>query len=157
MNFKAMNNEMSKQWLSAALGVAGMLFYAATATAAPILTAVIVSTQAPNPIQPGGAASYTVTSMRSGNGNMDVYLSALGLPAGATAVFATNRLHYVSSSPTALSTTLTVSTTAAILPGTYHFTVMGDDGSSHNIQTANATLIVGGAAISLPQNIVSID
>ena len=148
---------MTKRWLPAVLGIAGMFFCAVNTVAAPVLTAVTVSTQSPNPIQPGGTATYTVTSTRTGNGNMDVYLNASGLPAGATAVFVTNKLHYVSSSPTDLSTILNVSTTTAIVPGIYPFTVMGDDGSSHNVKFGAATLVVGGPATSLPQNIVSID
>ena len=160
MNLMPMSNDKtisSGKWFPAILGMAGLLFCAVNTVAAPILTAVTVSTQNPNPIQPGDAATYTVTSTRTGNGNMDVYLSTSGLPAGATAAFATNKLHYVSASPTDLSTTLTVSTTAAILPGTYYFTVMGDDGGSHNIKLATATLIVGGQSRSLPQSILSID
>ena len=160
MKFRPMNNDekfSKKHWLQAALGVAGIFFCAFNTVAAPVLTAVTVGTQNPNPIQPGGNASYAVTANRTGNGNMDVYFSASGLPAGATASFTPSMLTFGGSTPMALTTTLTVFTTASIAPGTYTFTITGDDGDSHNIQTCTATLIVGGASRSLPQSIVAID
>jgi hypothetical protein len=155
-----MNNDeiiSKKHWLPVVIGVAGIFFCAFNTVAAPVLTAVTVGAQNPNPIQPGGNASYAVTATRTGNGNMDVYFSASGLPTGATASFTPSMLTFGGSTPMALTTALTVFTTSSIAPGTYNFTITGTDGSSHNLQTCNATLIVGGTARSLPQSIVAID
>jgi PKD repeat protein len=85
-------------------------------------------------ITQGGSAGYTVTVAGGSGFSGVVSFSVTGLPVGATPSF---------SQPTVTasgSTTLTVTTSASILPGSYPLTIKGTSGPvSH---TANVTLIV---------------
>ena len=77
-------------------------------------------------VAPTGTASYTVTLNVGGNNNScSVTLSASGLPAGATANFATNPLTTTGSNVT---TTLNIATTAATPLGSSTITVSGSNG-----------------------------
>lgn len=82
----------------------------------------------------GTDAIYTVNIGQIGSYNTSVVLSATGLPSGATATFTP------SSVTPAGTSTLTISGTSGVTPGTYSFTVQGD--ASGNIHTAAATLSV---------------
>jgi hypothetical protein len=94
-------------------------------------------------IAPGGTAVYSVTVSRVGNGDIDVYLSIAGLPAGATATFSPAMVHFTGPAPLSQTATLTISTTSAVLPGVYDFTVTGDDGASHNKKSGVGILNIG--------------
>jgi hypothetical protein len=97
---------------------------------------IIAATPASQSIAPGGKTTYTVSSTVvdgfSGTINLSV---ASGLPTGATAVF----------SPTSIaangSSTLTITTTTAVAPGTYTVTINGVNGTNlpHSVQV---TLII---------------
>jgi subtilase family serine protease len=81
----------------------------------------------------GSSTGYSVTVARTGTFTGAVTLTASGLPAGANASFSPS---LVSGS----SSTLTVSTSATVTPGTYPFTIMGTSGTlAHSI---GATLTV---------------
>jgi PKD repeat protein len=85
-------------------------------------------------ITQGGSAGYTVTVAGGSGFSGVVSFSVTGLPVGATPSF---------SQPTVTasgSTTLTVTTSASILPGSYPLTIKGTSGPvSH---TSNVTLVV---------------
>ncbi len=51
----------------------------------PIMTSLTSGAQAPVQICGGDTATYPLTITRTNNGNMEIYLTASGLPAGATA------------------------------------------------------------------------
>ncbi len=119
---------------------------AATSTiAGPVLSSVTVSAQNPLTIAPGSNAAFVATVTRTGSGNLDAYLSISGLPAGATAAFSPGLVHFTGSTGSALTSTLTISTTAATPVGSYLFMVTAQDGGSFNVVTANGTLNVGTA------------
>lgn len=75
-----------------------------------------------------------------------VTLSTEGLPTGATGTFAPNP---VTPTTDGANVTLQVVTEASLAPGTYNFTIVGNDGDT--TRSTNATLIVSdqGAAIAI--------
>ena len=95
----------------------------------------IASSPGSQTVAPGGSTTYSVSIGRLGGFSGTVALSATGLPSGATAGFAPSSLGTSSS-----SSTLTVSTTGAIAPGSYPFNVQGTSGSL--VHAAAATLVV---------------
>ena len=103
------------------------------------LGAVSTGPQSPAPLNRGNKATYTVTVSKTGIGDLDAYLSAVGLPSGASAAFSPSVIHFRGSvfSQTA---TMTVSTTTGTPPGPNPFKVVAEDGGSHNFQT-NAALL----------------
>src|SRR5215471_14474055 len=96
--------------------------------------------QSPDPVQAGSNATYVVTVNRTGNGNLDVYLSATGLPAGVTATFTPIPVHFTGSTNFSATAQLVVRTDASTPAGSYPFTIVADDGASFNIVTNNAIL-----------------
>src|SRR5258708_7398659 len=120
--------------------LASGILCASNALAAPVLSAVAVGPQLPSPINPGQSASYTVTVSRVGNGNIDVYLTIAGLPAGATASFSPSPVHFTGPLPLSETSTLTISTSDYTPLGIYHFTVTGDDSSIQNVKIAASGL-----------------
>ena len=139
-----------KQRLTFCLALCAFVGLSGNLQAAPILTSVSAGIQAPDPVAPGSNATYLVTVTRTGNGNIDVYLSADGLPPGATATFSPNLVHFTGSTVASATSQLVVTTAASTLPGSYDFTLVADDGASHNIVTNTATLNVplSGACIT---------
>src|SRR5436190_10707791 len=86
-----------KQRLAFCLALGALVGLSGNLQAAPILTSVSAGTQAQDPVAPGSNATYVVTVTRTGNGNIDVYLSADGLPPGATATFSPNPVRFTGS------------------------------------------------------------
>ena len=129
-------------WLAFLTTLGAVLALSGNVLAAPVLTSVIAASQAPDPVWPGSNATYVVTVNRIGNGNMDVYLSATGLPAGVSAAFSPNPVHFTASVISSATSELVVTTTDSTLPGSYPFTILADDGASSNIVTTAATLDV---------------
>ena len=134
---------MKKTLLYSLSALAFATLCAGTSIAGPVLDSVAVGPQSPGPINPGETASFNVTVSRTGNGNIDVYLTISGLPSGATPSFSPCMVHFTGPSPLAQISTLTISTTSSIPRGIYPFTVTGDDGASHNIKIGNGLLIIG--------------
>jgi hypothetical protein len=108
----------------------------------PYMTSLQVGAQAPDPVSPGGSATYSITITKTNSGGVVINLSTLGLPAGATASFSPNPVS-ISKSATVGMATLTISTTNALQPTYYPFQVVGQDGGSHNTLTNNAALDMG--------------
>src|SRR6266478_3919436 len=107
--------------------------------AASVLSSATISSQAPSVLVPGGTATYIVTVYRTDNGNLDAYLSASGLPAGAAASFSPSMLHFSGSTPTSATATLTVSTDASLASCSNSFSVVATDGGSPNQKTCTGT------------------
>ncbi len=87
-------------------------------------------------VQPGGRADYTLTVTPSGGFSGTVTFGVSGMPSGASASFNPASVN------TSGTTTLSVTTTAAIPPGSYQITVTGTSGTL--ARTANVTLVVPG-------------
>ena len=119
-----------------------VLLAGANASADPILTSVSADAQSPNPVCRGEQATYTVTVSRSGSGNMEIYLSAAGLPRGVTANFAPNPVKFTGSSTTSATSTLAISTAPTTAPWNYSWRVIATDGASHNTLTNTSSLNV---------------
>ena len=120
----------------------------------------VLGAQTPNPVTPGNSATYGTVAANSvqvrfnGNGNCTVNLSATGLPAGATAAFAPSSLNATGTQ--SLFSLLTINTTVATPPGAFSFTVRadgtggaGNDCLTTENTTTTATLVVGGATLSI--------
>jgi len=119
-----------------------ILACATRALAGSSIGSVSVGSQSPTLVTPGSNATYTVTVTRAGTGNLDVYLTITNLPAGVSASFAPSMVHFAGGPSTGFAT-LTLATTAGVVPGTYNFTVTGRDGGSGNFKTADGVLVVG--------------
>jgi len=132
-----------KQLLASFCARSALLVLSGSVMGAPVLTSVSSGPQTPDPVQAGSNATYAVSVTRTGNGNIDVYLSATGLPAGATATFSPIPVHFTGPTPGSATAQLVITTDASIPPGSYPFTIVADDGASQNIVTNNATLDVG--------------
>ncbi|SRR6266446_5231542 len=150
---------MNKQRLVPLLVLPLMLACSRETFSAPTLTAVDVGPQSPSPVCQGGAATFVVTVTRIGNGNMDVYLTAAGLPPGATASFSPNPVKFAGPTPPTGTSTLVISTTGGTPPGADPFSVIADDGGSLNTKTntgaLNVSLCSAGVA-QLPDGSISL-
>jgi hypothetical protein len=96
----------------------------------------LTATPASRTILPGGSTTYTATVAPLNGFTGSVAFSVTGLPSGATATF------NPTSVATSGSTTMTVSTTAAIVRGSYPVTIRGTSGP--RVRTVNVTLVVNG-------------
>jgi hypothetical protein len=117
------------------VGTSGTLSHSASATlvvqAAPPADFAL-SVPASSTVTAGGQTTFAVTITPSNGFSSSVSLSQTGLPAGATPGFSPN--------PATTASTLTVTTSASLAPGSYPFTITGTSGTlSH---TASATLVV---------------
>ena len=93
-----------------------------------------------------GSATYTVTVSRIGSsGPLDANLSVTTtLPAGVTASFGTNPVHWNNGDSAAKSSTLTITTTSATPAGSTGFTVQAlNPAVPGDSSTSNGTLAVG--------------
>jgi len=98
-------------------------------------------------INPGQTATFgfqVFLGDLQGRSPQPVTLTASGLPTGATPAFTPNP-----ATPTTEGTdvTLQVTTTAAVAPGTYNFTINGNDGDT--TRQSSATLVVNGPQTAL--------
>jgi hypothetical protein len=120
------------------------LAFLGTAFAAASITSIQVSGQS-NTLNFGkaGSATYTVTVNRTGNGSLPVDLSISSLPSGVTASFSPASLSFTGSTPTSLTSTLTISITTSASGGTFPFTVSGTDNLAHVTSSdGSATLYI---------------
>ena len=97
----------------------------------------------------GSNAVYTVNTGSIGGYSSNITLSITGVPAGATSNFSVNPVVPGNSS------TLTISNTAGVTPGSYNLTVTAN--SASGVKTNNLTLIVssgtpGTVTLSAPAN-----
>jgi hypothetical protein len=129
---------MKRQNLAFAL----VLVSGTTLMADPLMSSLQIGLQAPDPVSPGGSASYAITITKTNSGPMVINLSALDLPSGATASFSPNPINFAKNATSATST-LSVSTTNTLPLGHYPFRVVAQDGGSHNTLTNTSMLDVG--------------
>src|SRR5262245_47845200 len=123
--------EFQKRYSLAFLCIAGALFaLSGNVLAESTVSSVSSGPQSPDPVQAGSNATYVVAVNRTGNGNLDVYLSATGLPAGVTATFSPIPVHFTGAVITSATAQLVVTTDASTPAGSYPFTIVADDGSS---------------------------
>jgi len=107
----------------------------------PIMTSLTSGAQAPVQIWGGDTATYPLTITRTNNGNMEIYLTASGLPAGATASFSPYPVVFTGGTPSAMAT-LQLSTAKGMPLGVSSLSVIGTDGASHNSITNTFNLDV---------------
>lgn len=132
-----MKNHLIKFSVILALGVAR------AAIADPLLVSVDIGSQSPATITPGSNVTYAVTVNRTNSGSMVINLSCYGLPAGTTASFSPNPVTFGNGLPNSKSATLTITTSASTPVGSYSFSVVAQDGGSHNSVTNTGSLSVG--------------
>jgi uncharacterized repeat protein (TIGR01451 family) len=117
-------DELGKSW-KVTIRASELRFYCSSAD--PDFS--IGTTLASNTIKQGESSVHTVTLIGLNSFESPVNLSVTGLPTGATAAFSANP---ATPSPTAEST-LTISTTVSVLPGSYSLTINGEGGGkSHS-------------------------
>ena len=92
----------------------------------------------------GGTANYTITIVRSNGFSGSIGFGAAGLPGGATASFSPNPV----SDPAGLTSALSVSVTAAVVPGTYGLTITGASGTLS--RTASVSLVKQAPPATVP-------
>src|SRR6266568_8790650 len=110
---------MNKALLNSLSALVFATLCAGSGMAASVLDSVAVGPQLPGPNNHGETAAFTTTVSRTGNGNIDVYLTISGLPADATPSFSPGMVHFTGPSPLAQTSTLNISTTASIPWGIY--------------------------------------
>jgi hypothetical protein len=137
---KKMSNTMTKRY-SPLVVLAFVLLSAGALRAASSMTSLQIASQAPDPIARGGTATYSVTITRTNTGAIGIFLSIPDLPPGAVAAFSANPVEFSSGSSTATAT-LTITTADTIAPGPHSFSLVAQEGSSHNSLTNSATLDV---------------
>jgi len=79
----------------------------------------------PDTSNPGTVITYKVTVTRTGQGILNVSLSSLGLPEGATASFFANPVRFTGRVPETLTSTLTITCPSVMPTDTSAFTVTG--------------------------------
>jgi hypothetical protein len=119
-----------------------------------IKTVTVLGAQTPNPINPGGSATYGATAAASvsvffnGNGTCTAALTAVGLPSGASATFAPASL--TGGNQDVKNALLTVSTTAGVPTGTHTFHVhaagTAGDCVAQGEDSPDVTLVIGAPA-----------
>jgi hypothetical protein len=120
-------------------GASGALTHATSAALVvqgPVADFALSASPASRTIAQGGSTTYAVSVAPISGFNGAVTLSAVGLPAGAAAVFSPN--------PATGTSTMTVSTTSATPAGTSTLTLMGVSGALTH--TTTVTLVVQGLA-----------
>jgi subtilase family serine protease len=106
-----------------------------------------VSLSSTNPsVQQGASTSITVTSSGENGFNGSVIWESNGLPNGVTAQFSPSTI----AAPGSGSSTLTLSASSAVAPGTYGFSVTGIGGGGWNTQVINLTILATPTAAAAP-------
>src|ERR1700720_2645275 len=121
------------------LALAFMLTAAGTVLADPMMSSVSIGSMPA--ASRGGSTSCLVTVTRTGNGNMEIYLSAAGFPPGVSVTFTPNPILFTGANVSGTAT-MQISIASGILPGAYPFSVIARDGGSHNSMTNSGTLNV---------------
>lgn len=117
-------------------------FVQAARAADPLMSSLDIGPQSPATICRGNSASFPLTITRTGNGNMEIYLSAPDLPPGATASFSPNPVRF-SGSIVSATATISISTTSEAPAGSNAFSIVAIDGASHNSMTNLLSLQTG--------------
>ncbi len=107
-----------------------------TVNSAPVSDFSILVAMGTQTVTQGGTAGYSVSLTRTGGFSGTVSFTTSGLPSGATPSFTPSSL----ASGGGSSTSLSVSTTSTLTPGTYPFTITATSGSV--VHSAGATLVV---------------
>lgn len=92
----------------------------------------------------GGTATYTITIVRSNGFSGSIGFDVTGLPVGATASFSPNPV----SDPAGLTSALSVTVPAAVVPGTYALTITGASGTLS--RTASVSLVKQAPPATVP-------
>lgn len=132
------------------------LFGAPHAQGASQVRAVTIGAQSPNPASVGSMASYEITVTRAGGGSLDVYLTISGLPAGITNEFVPPRVSFSDLGPSSKTATLVIHLPLGMTPGTYPFSLDAEHGSSQNVVSVPAELVVGGEVIEIQPPLLNI-
>ncbi len=90
---------------------------------------------------PGGTVTYLITVTGSGGANVTFAITNL-LPEGVTASFDPNPVDPPGGGPWTTNCILTITTTAAVLPGNYPFSVKATPRSGGSAPTGSSTLVV---------------
>jgi len=115
--------------------------------AASTFTSVAVGAQTPSTLfyGTGGDVTFTITVNRINNGNLDVDLSISPLsPAGASTTISPATVSFTGNTPTSLTSTLTIHTTASTPAGSYGFIItgIGNGNEQNHVKTAGGTLTI---------------
>lgn len=114
------------------------------------LTSVTLSPQSPSVACRGAAATNVVTVTRVESGALDVYLTATGLPVGATATFSPNPIRFKNNT-SSMDATLVITTEERTFVGANPFQVIATTGGQDrncvtNTGSLELTMCSAGAA-----------
>jgi hypothetical protein len=138
---KFFKNEIKTRSLCLALSFGACV----AASAMSDLVTVSVAPQWPAVSQPGTVLRYQVTVTRSGEGELEVSLSALGLPHGATVTFSPSVLRFTGRAPVSMSATMTVTCPEVMTIDDNSFSVIG------STRRESVTSTKGGSALASVQ------
>jgi hypothetical protein len=125
---------MRKPYSTSLWALAFVLVGSGKLLADPFINSLQIGPQAPDPVDRGSSATYSITITKTNSGGMDIYMTAPDLPPEATVSFSPNPIVFKSGS-TSGTVTMLISTTGAILPGPHPFSVKATDGGSQNTMT----------------------
>jgi len=116
---------MNKRGYAVLLGMAVNLALASATYGKSTLLSLAVEPIGPTNSAPGNVLFYKVTVVRGGSGLLNVSLSSLGLPTGATVAFSPSILKFTGHVPTNQTAIMTVTCVKPTLVDGYPFTVTG--------------------------------
>ncbi len=122
------------------------------AYANPTLRSLTMGAQSPNPASSGGLVYYSFTVTRTGTGSLDAYLSASGLPAGASVSFVPPKVSFNDGGPSTKSAVMVVRLAAGTPAGTYPITLQAQKGNSQNLLVCTNVLVVGAVNVVIAQS-----
>lgn len=121
---------MKKRGYAVLVGLAANLVLASASYGKSTLLSLTVEPIWPTNSAPGNVMSYKVTAVREGSGLLNVSLSSLGLPSGATVAFSPGVLRFTGHVPTSQTAIMTVTCVNPTAVDNYPFTVTGTTASS---------------------------
>jgi len=109
---------MKKRGYAVLFGLAANLVIAGASYGKSTLLSLTVEPIWPTNSAPGNVLSYKVTALREGSGLLNVSLSSLGLPSGATVAFSPGVLRFTGHVPTSQTAIMTPGR-ASLEPGRF--------------------------------------
>jgi hypothetical protein len=127
MNTLPTNKIMKQRVYSILIGMALSLTIVSTGHAMSTFVSLSIEPEWPTTSNPGTVILYKVTAVvREGSGLLEVSLSSLGLPAGATVEFSPSPLRFTGHVPYVQTAMMTVTCPEVTPTDTYPFTLTGD-------------------------------
>lgn len=115
-----------------------------------------IKPQSPSLVAPGGLGFFPISVTRAGGGSLSIYLSATGLPEGATVSFVPPEVAFTDQGPSTKNAVLVIRVPTTTPVGDYPITLSARHGNSSVILKATETLKVGPTQIIMQQPVLDV-